>query len=227
MKKMLLSSFGILLNFTAIADENTPVPEPVPAGTPSVVKIPPTPRPDFVFALDENTPGRENIIALVTAIQKEDFEAVKNLLASGLDVNAKDIHHHNTVLMQAASMGKTEVVKLLIEAGADVNFKSVGLTYATGRPTGNYRTPLMMAAQNGHVEIVNLLLAAGADFQAEDWNKKTARDYAAGNNITKQPPSPPSTPEGVTRETALQAKRAEIIVLLDAAEQASKEKNNP
>ena len=225
MKKMLLPSIGILLNFTAIADENAIANEPTPADAPPVIKMPPTPRPLFLFG--DDTPDKEKIIALVTAIQNDEIEALKNLLASNLDVNTKDTYYNETALIQAASMGKIEAVKLLIEVGADVNYKSVGHTLATGRPTGNYKTPLMMAALNGHVEIATLLLAAGADAQAEDWDKKTARDYATRNNIRGVNIPPPATPEETAREAALQAKCAEIISLLDAADKRQIEEKQP
>ena len=82
----------------------------------------------------------------------------------------------------------------------------------------------MMAALNGHAEIATLLLVAGADAQAEDWDKKTARDYATRNNIRGVNIPPPATPEETAREAALQAKRAEIVALLDAVEKTKKEK---
>jgi ankyrin repeat protein len=51
-----------------------------------------------------------------------DIEAVKQAIADGADVNAKN-EYGNTPLHPAAIEGHKEVVELLIAAGADVNAK--------------------------------------------------------------------------------------------------------
>ena len=60
-----------------------------------------------------------------------------------------------TALLQAASVGHTDVVRVLVEHGADVH----NAWYAE-RHAG---TALEMAAEKGHAEIVDLLLAAGGE----------------------------------------------------------------
>ena len=69
--------------------------------------------------------------------------------------NMKNIDAKNkygrTVLMEAASNGRTDIVKSLIKAGADVN------------ATTNYgNTALMEAARGGYTEIIEILKKAGA-----------------------------------------------------------------
>ena len=59
------------------------------------------------------------------AARKGDIEAVKQHLAAGRNVNAKD-DKGRTPLHRAAREGHKEVAELLIAAGADVNAKFPG-----------------------------------------------------------------------------------------------------
>lgn len=73
-----------------------------------------------------------------------------------------------TPLMEAASAGHVEIIKLLISHSADVNAQS---------STGN--TPLMYACAAGHVEAVKELLAAGAAIEDHNENGHTPLMEAA------------------------------------------------
>ena len=84
------------------------------------------------------------------ACKKGDIEAVKQHLAAGVNVNAKD-ETSWTPLHFATTKA---VAELLITKGADVNAKN---------DTGE--TPLHQAAFDGHREIVELS-SGGADLQA-------------------------------------------------------------
>ncbi|MDA7680042.1 ankyrin repeat domain-containing protein [bacterium] len=77
------------------------------------------------------------------------IEAVKQHLAAGTDVNAKD-SFGMTPLLLAGAKNQKEVVELLIAEGADVNAKDISGT-----------TTLIYAATNGHKEIVELLRKHG------------------------------------------------------------------
>ena len=77
---------------------------------------------------------------------------VRELLAQGVDVNAK-WRYNTTSLLMAARRGHAEVVKELLDHGADPN----------ARDTIYGFTPLSAAAQNGHLEIVRMLLARNAE----------------------------------------------------------------
>ena len=82
-----------------------------------------------------------------------DIEAIKQHLAAGTDVDAKDGGGW-TPLFYAAFSGRTEVAELLIAEGVDVNAKD------------NLGT-LRYAASGGHKETVELLIANGADVYAK------------------------------------------------------------
>ncbi len=105
-------------------------------------------------------------LALMDAAAVGDIEAVKQHLADGMDVNAKEGEIGGTPLHFAAWKGHNEIAELLIANGADVNVK----TFKGG-------TPLFYAAANGHKEIAELLIAAGADVNAKDILGKTPLDW--------------------------------------------------
>jgi ankyrin repeat protein len=108
--------------------------------------------------------------SLLEACEKGNIEAVKQHLAAGADVNAKD-DHGQTPLHAAAREGLKEVVELLIAAGADVNAKY---------DDGEGLTPLHFAAVFGGKEIVELLIANGADVNAMNDTGRTPLDYDEG-----------------------------------------------
>ena len=63
--------------------------------------------------------------ALIQATKDGNIEAVKQHLAAGADVNARDANGL-TPLHGAAFLGEKEIVELLIAKGADVNAKANG-----------------------------------------------------------------------------------------------------
>jgi len=73
--------------------------------------------------------------------QEGDIVAVKQHLAAGTDVNAKDDYIGMTIVQSAALGGQKEIVELLIAKGADVNAKDdVGDTpvdWADNKETAN------------------------------------------------------------------------------------------
>ena len=97
-------------------------------------------------------------LELRLAASKGNIETVKQLLAAGRDVNAKN-NKGETPLHGAAKEGHKEIAELLITKGADVN----------ARDEYGY-TPLFMrlpfGAAAGHKEIIELLNAKGADVNA-------------------------------------------------------------
>lgn len=121
------------------------------------------------FCLSACGPERDIHDQLIIAARKNDIEKVKELIAKGADVNAKEnvIGEGYAALFHAASYGHTAIVKLLIEKGADVN----------ERPGRN--TPLIIAAWGGYTDTVQVLLEAGADPNAKDETGWTALTQAA------------------------------------------------
>lgn len=103
----------------------------------------------------QNVYNSMGITPLHYALLAGETEKVKELIASGADVNAK-APNMGTPLLYACTVGNAEAARLLINAKADVN--------AAG-DTGY--TPLMMACQMGNKELAEILLAAGADVNAK------------------------------------------------------------
>jgi len=94
--------------------------------------------------------------ALFKAAERGNIKAVKQQLAAGADVNAKDdklIYKEMTPLHFAVGKGHKEIVELLIAEGVDVNAK-----------TNDGVTPLHFATTK---EIAELLIAKGADVNAK------------------------------------------------------------
>ena len=89
-------------------------------------------------------------MSIHTAARIGNIEAVKQHLAAGTDVNAKNKYEW-TPLYLAANEGHKEVTALLIAKGADVNAK-----YIVGD------TPLDMAINDNHPETADLLRKHGA-----------------------------------------------------------------
>ena len=77
------------------------------------------------------------------------IEAVKQHIAGGTDVNAKN-KYERTPLIQAAYRGHKEIAELLIEKGADVNAKD-----------HNGETPLDLAIARKQTETADLLRKHG------------------------------------------------------------------
>lgn len=95
------------------------------------------------------------------------LDTIKNLIAAGADVNAKNNRQSTPLHWALASEDK---VKLLLAKGADVNARQ-----ADGR------TPLYHAvSQNNHIAISKLLLDKGADPNVGTANNNTCLMVAAG-----------------------------------------------
>jgi hypothetical protein len=95
-------------------------------------------------------------LTLLGAAAGQSPAAARWLIDHGADVNVFS-QSGLTPLMEAASRGQTEVVKLLLAAKADVNLRSAA----------HDATALTFAVNNGHSDIANLLRSAGAKEEAE------------------------------------------------------------
>ena len=126
-------------------------------------------------------------LRLVNAAAERDADAVRTLLAEGVDVNAAR-PDGVTALLWAAHWDDPEMVDLLVRAGADVTAADdhgvtpleraaenaslamvETLLAAGGDPNATQTsglTPLMTAARTGDVQVVGALLRAGADVTA-------------------------------------------------------------
>jgi len=112
------------------------------------------------------------------AIIEGNIETVKQHIAAGTDVNAKN-NHGQTPLYHAClpfihTDNPVEIVELLIENGADVNVKATNITGWT---------PIHQASQilrndTTAVDIIELLIENGADVNAKDAIGSTPLDHA-------------------------------------------------
>ena len=117
--------------------------------------------------------GKRGAVYSIHVAAKGDIEAVKQHLAAGADVNAKD-EDGGTPLLYAAAYGHKEIVELLIVTGANLNVKDE-----------DGKTTLHFAALNGRKEIVELLIAKGADANAKDEDGETPLDATSVFNKTE------------------------------------------
>ena len=167
MKHLLITTIAaVLLVGCGESQQSAPSPDAKPAEPVAEAAKPTTP-PKAVSANKGADPARginpepptakASDISIHGAAWDGNIEAVKQHLADGVDVNAKDDEYGATSLHITAEYGYKEIVKLLIDAGAYVHEKDK-----------NGSTPLHDAALNGQKEIAELLIDKGADVNAKN-----------------------------------------------------------
>jgi uncharacterized protein len=111
-------------------------------------------------------PGGDTL--LITAVLRDDLDAVKQLIAAGEKVDGVDTNR-NTALIFAARDGQTDIARALLDAGAE-----------PGWIDGEKVTPLILASFKNHPEIVKLLRDKGSAARPNHADKSglTALDYA-------------------------------------------------
>ena len=101
---------------------------------------------------------------LIRKVYRNDLEGLKELVVSGVDVDASLPGSNATALFVACSLGdRVEIVEFLLESGAEVNIQG----FRDGR------TPLMWAAGNC-LKSVELLIEHGADVKIKGVDGMTA-----------------------------------------------------
>ncbi|MEM9541047.1 MAG: ankyrin repeat domain-containing protein [Cyanobacteria bacterium P01_E01_bin.42] len=89
---------------------------------------------------------------LTKAVKDGNAETARFLMELGADPGARGLLSNNTLLIEAADKGRTEIVRLLLEFGVDIHADN------------NFQeTALDLACATGGVEIVRMLVTAGAD----------------------------------------------------------------
>jgi ankyrin repeat protein len=119
----------------------------------------------FDIVMAEQSPATKAIARslLPSAIRSADVSMLKSLLNTGISPDSYTIYSHKRPLQLAASVGCTELTRLLLYHGAHVD-----LPCAEGS-----RLPLTIAVTNGWSEIVRLLVEAGVDVNATSTTGKS------------------------------------------------------
>ena len=141
--------------------------------------------------------------SLLDAALNGQFEAIENLIAENVNVNAAD-PDGRTALMLASFNGHSGIVALLINNGAVPDladgFGRTALHYASTGPflptvefllkkganpnlvdSEEHFTPIMFAAAEGHIDVVQILLKYHADPSLKDIDGDTAESFARQN----------------------------------------------
>lgn len=123
------------------------------------------------------TDSKGTAMTLYQAAKAGDVEAIRELLASGADIDEIEkgrptlfglAEDSGTALMAAAAAGHREAVRVLLDAGANYRLKDE-----------NEADALLHAIAPGHAEIVNLLLEAGANPKVKGPERRSALSIAA------------------------------------------------
>jgi uncharacterized protein len=107
-------------------------------------------------------------VDLHSAVVTDDFEAMRQHIKAGSDLNVLEPSRASTPLITAAALGKIEAAKILIDAGADLNYQN-----ADGS------TALHTAAAFGKTEVAKILINAGIDLNRQNNEGATALHTAA------------------------------------------------
>ena len=99
---------------------------------------------------------------LANKVRYNDISAVKELIASGADINHQQERYGHTPLIIACNYNYKELAKFLISKGADINIR------------GKDGSSALIAAGSNSQELVELLLSKGADVNAKTKNGATA-----------------------------------------------------
>ena len=174
------------------AQQSAPAPEAKPAE--------PVPK----AATPEPTTPKASDISIHDAAWGGDIEAVKQHLAAGAEVNAKD-EHGGTPLHRAVffNSGQKEIVELLLANGAEVNAKDddgetpLDVATRSKHPNASAETADLLrkhggkhgvingAAAGGDIEAVKGFLTAGTDVNAKDAGGETPLYHAATKEIAE------------------------------------------
>lgn len=115
------------------------------------------------------TSSKPPAIDIHTAIVTDNMKALKEHIAAGSNLNAKDPIGGSSPLISACLFGKTEMAKALIDAGADLNFRN-----------NDGSTALHTASFFCRTEIVRMLLDKGVDKTIRNKYGSTAYESVAG-----------------------------------------------
>ena len=190
MKQLLITIAAVVLVGCGESQQSTTAPEVKPV------------EPVDEAAHPEPSTAKVPDIPIIYAARDGNIEAVKQHLAAGTDVNAKDEYSGYTSLHHAANHGLNEIAKLLIKKGANVNLKAdfgyTPLMLATNtviaelliknganvNATHQHGTGLHIAAGVGNRSVAEWFIANGADVNAKS-DFGTPLDFAIVRDHTE------------------------------------------
>ncbi len=111
------------------------------------------------FDVNQKIIGNDTPIFI--AFSENNNKAVILFLKKGININAKGGILNSTLLLDAATAGDIDMLKLFYEYGAKINTHN-----------DNKDTPLTSAAYFGHKDVLLFLLDHGADVDIEVYNKQ-------------------------------------------------------
>jgi len=120
-----------------------------------------------------NEPSKASDEKLFEAVRAGDAEAIRALVSSGADPDARG-RDGKTALMIAAEKGRAAALQVLLESGANPDVRTAGGASALG-----------LAAANHQREAVRLLLRAGASPKTTDAHGMTALMETADASIAR------------------------------------------
>jgi len=119
--------------------------------------------------------SRDYSTALARAVDNDDPEEVRDLIAKGANVNGKDENYNNlTPLFIAVENGNLEIVQMLLNAGAKVNVRDK-----------SRQTALMRLDIDATPELIDLLVRHGVKLNLSDDEGNTAINLASGGVSTE------------------------------------------
>jgi len=129
------------------------------------------------FSKHEDKLMKSNLMtstSLVAAVNDNNLELAKKLIASGSDVNQTD-SHGNSLLIVSAANGNSEMVRLLLNSGADIRAVDSSMK----------GTALHAAAYLEHPEVMKILIEYGIALNAQGpYNGYSAlHDAVVQNNV--------------------------------------------
>lgn len=134
------------------------------------------------------------VTCLLQSVSMSDVEAIKAMVAGGIDLNTTDGGRQgNSALHWAASFATAEVVKLLCSNGEDVNMQNT-----------DGATPLHDAASRGDLGVLTAFIECGADATIKG-AARSVKDKLPLDVVTDKGPN-------ITEETAAAAR----VVLMKA-----------
>lgn len=147
--------------------------------------------------------GEVRTVLLFRAAAHGQTSFVKFLIATGANVNTRDLIYRETPLMNAAAEGQDEVVLWLIQKGAKIDLTSKERETALDRAAWRGQTstariliengaglerggPLLVSIWERHLETADLLIDKGSDVNAQDAKGDTPLIHAARRGLPRE-----------------------------------------